>query len=217
MKAGSKKKSISVEGKSDEPKVSLFAVNGNSRESRRARIEAVAMLEPSLGFLAAVFDFEWMVRRAILALSACPTPFIRSFFEKKHGWNSYKEAWSVFVMGGKNRSGQKLEDILTQKANINNQTISDAFGLRHPLVHGANGFIPDDVARHNMDLLLTASDALERHLSENEQTAFKTLKRLKCPNSTVCAYGVRKESRKKRRKLEKHLQEQMLATKAAKN
>lgn len=187
----------------------LFAVNGNSRELRRKRIEAVAESEPSLGFLAAVFDFEWMVRRAILALSACPTPFIRLHFERKHGWGAYTEAWSLFVMGGKKRSAHNLEGILAQKANIKNQAISDAFALRHPLVHGANGFISDDVARQNMYLLLSASDALEKHLNENGQTAFRTLKRLKCPNSTVCAYGVRKESRKQRSKLEKRVQERM--------
>ena len=148
------------DGRREKQDISLFAVNGNSRETRRRRIEAVARLEPSIGFLAAVFDFEWMVRRTILALSACPTPLIRKHFEKKHGWSSYEEAWQLYVRGGKKQHTPSLEQVLTDKG-ISKRSISDAFGLRHPLVHGANGFIADNVALFNMNLLLSASDVLE--------------------------------------------------------
>ena len=199
-----------VDGRTGQQDTCLFAVTGNSRESRHRRIEAVARLEPSIGFLAAVFDFEWMVRRTILALSACPTPLIRAHFEKKHGWSSYEEAWQSYVRGGKKQHTPSLEQVLTDKG-ISRKAISDAFGLRHPLVHGANGFIADDMALFNMNLLLSASDALEMLLKSKGLTAFQPIKRMKCPCATGKSfYGLRKESRDRKRKLEERVRNRMV-------
>ncbi len=183
-----------------EPKICLFAVQGNSRQTRRERIEAIAELEPSIAFLAAVFDFEWMVRRAILALSACPTPDIRAYLKKEHGWETYKKAWKRFVKL-ENGPTTLIDAIVSDSSQRNAvaSAISDAFKARHPLVHGANGFIPDDIAKYNMKLLLGTSDALEKTLATyggKWNTAFMVLRRVTRKSALKDALAQRKKSRK---------------------
>lgn len=197
---------------SPEVKPCLFSVNGDSRQMRRDRIEEIAKLEPSVGFLAAVFDFEWMARRAILALSACPTPVIRKYFEKTHGLNAYKDAWDLFV----SRQCVFIKESLVDVVNRNNArgnelwaAISDAFGMRHPIVHGANGFIKDEHSDFNRLALLDASDALEAFLVKHGKTAFEKVKRARCQFTGMSGKGLLKDSRKKRGKRESQVQERV--------
>lgn len=188
----------------------LFSVHGNSREMRRKRIETVAEQEPCLGFLAAVFDFEWMARRAILALSRCPAPFIRKYFEKKHGLNAYKEAWDIFLVKACPKLKQHFETVIasaSQNVAENWNAITDAFALRHALVHGANGFIGDGVADCHMKVLLSASDNLEQFLNSNGTTVFKNIHRSYCPSSGMNGRGFRKESLGKRTNLQSRAKE----------
>lgn len=152
----------------------LFAVHGNSRQMRRKRIETIAELEPIIGFLASVFDFEWMVRRAILALSASPTAVIKVWFRSKHGLDDYKEAWVQFV----DKPPQGIPFLLRnydKSKHVEWSVLKDAFEQRHPLVHGINGFLEDDVAKFNIQLFLTASEIMESILQANGKSAFKTI------------------------------------------
>lgn len=209
MKELGKTAADTAQGSKMEKQPSLFAVMGNSRESRRKRIEAIAHQEPCLGFLAALFDFEWMIRRAILALSTSPTPDIRSYFVKKHGWDEYKKAWKSFVKF----DGRKVElmDAIEsdpKRRSVISGAISDAFQARHPLVHGANGFIKDEIAYYNKDLLLAASDALELFLKNNGKeykTAFVVIRRLKGSRMDKVALSKRRKFRKDKKAHEERM------------
>ena len=146
----------------------------NSREAHRKRIEAVAELEPSIAFLASVFDFEWMVRRAILTLSESPTAVIKVSLRKRHGLDEYKEAWVRFV----DKPTQGLPFLLRnydKSKHIEWSVLKAAFEQRHPLVHGINGFMKDDVAQFNTQLFLTASEIIESILNNEGKTAFNTI------------------------------------------
>lgn len=162
---------------STEHRVCLFSVHSNSREMRRKRIEAVAKQEPCLGFLAAVFDFEWMARRAILALSETPTATIKIWFSGKHGIDAYKDGWKEFVV--KQKKMLSLPFLLRHEVpgkTIDWSLLKDAFEQRHPLVHGFKGFIEDDVAFFNTRLFLNASDVIEEILRKTGASAFATIK-----------------------------------------
>lgn len=151
-----------------EYQVALFAVNGNSRDSRRKRICRIAEIEPCVGFLAAVFDFEWMVRRTILALSIEPTQEIKKQMLSMHGCDKFKKAWKDLVV---------LEDRKLNEIILNWADVVAAFKARHPIVHGTHGFIMDEEAISHMNNLLKASDSLENYLGSQGKTAFERIVR----------------------------------------
>lgn len=168
-----------------EKKPCLFAVHGNTRETRRSRIEAVAELEPSIGFLAAVFDFEWMARRAIVALSNFPSPFIRKEMRRIHGAEGLKNAWDLFVCSGNTKKHKPLDQVLHDgdgKSSADWGAVCAAFKARHPIVHGANGFIDEEDAKKHKNILLNASDVLEAYLNRLKKTAFDRIDRRKWPD-----------------------------------
>ena len=158
-------------------KTCLFAVNGTGREVRRRRIAAIAALEPSIGFIVSVFDFEWMIRRAILALSGVPTPEIKKYFKGRHGLDAYKDAWTRFVY--RTKRYDRLPAIFDKECRIPWCLVKQAFEARHPIVHGSNGFIKDDDAIEKMNCLLNASDAIEDYLKKFGKTAFERIFRRK--------------------------------------
>lgn len=163
----------------------LFSVHGNSREMRRKRIESVAEHEPCLGFLAAVFDFEWMARRAILALSDFPSPFTRKQMNRIHGTEGLKNAWDMFVCSGNTKRNKTLDLVLrdgTETVSVDWGIVCTAFKARHPIVHGDNGFIRDDDAKKHMHALLDASDILEVHLRKFGKTAFDRIEHRRWPD-----------------------------------
>lgn len=155
----------------------LFAVNGTGRKVRRERITAIAAVEPSIGFIAAVFDFEWMVRRAILALSEVATTEIKKYLKQTHGLDAYKKAWVQFVCETKRYN--HLPSIFDKEYGIPWCLVKQAFESRHPIVHGSNGFIKDDDAIEKMNCLLSASDAIEDYLKRVGKTAFERIVRRK--------------------------------------
>ncbi len=191
-------------------RIALFSVSGNSRTMRRERIEAVAKIEPSLGFLAAIFDFEWMVRRALLALSDSPTPDIRASLEKEHGWKAYQDAWRRFVKRDKGPA-TLIDAIVTDPSQrrIISGAIADAFKARHPIVHGANGFIKDEIATFNKDLLLSASDELEKTIAKfgsKWNTAFMIIRRMRKSCADRDAHDQNRKMRKMKVAHEKRME-----------
>lgn len=178
-------KSTVTNAEQDKQKTCLFSVHGNSREMRRNRIETVAEQEPCLGFLAAVFDFEWMVRRAILALSDFPSPFIRKQMNRIHGTDGLKNSWDMFVCSGNIKRNKSLDIVLrdgTENVSVDWGDVCTAFKARHPIVHGDNGFIRDDDAKKHMQALLDASNIIEAHLRKFGKTAFDRIEHQRWPD-----------------------------------
>lgn len=169
----------------DKQRTCLFSVHGNSREMRRKRIEAIAEQEPCLGFLAAVFDFEWMVRRSILALSDFPSPFVRRQMTRIHGTDGFKNAWDLFVCSGNTRKNKSLDVVFrdgTATCSVDWSGVCAAFKARHPIVHGDNGFIRDEDAKKHMHALLDASGILEDHLHKFGKTVFGRIEHRRWPD-----------------------------------
>ena len=105
----------------------------DSREVRKQKIEQLLENEPALALLLAVFDVEWCIRRAIIALGKTPNRELREHGLKNcHGLAAYKELWRCEVAIPRNIVGLSatMPDWNKLKA---------AFLLRHKLVHGVEG------------------------------------------------------------------------------
>jgi len=153
----------------------LFPVTEETFEDRIKRIRKLAKTEPILAFLIAVFNFEWTVRRAILAMSPCPTKTIREYMfkEKIHGWDTYRDTWKVFVkvfsLG--NRVIPSLSQILregTQTGIPKNyfDNLKDYLKERHKLVHGVKGFADVQKIDDGLEVVLKASEIITGYVKK---------------------------------------------------
>ena len=128
----------------------MFLVNDTLAE----RHEQIRSLEPFIGVILAAADFEWTVRRAILALGTRPTKDIRQdVLGRVSGLERYKNAWKEEVYP---RLGKHLAEIIPQWEFFS----TDAYKLRNRLVHGVKGTVGEDYARERMESILAASRAL---------------------------------------------------------
>lgn len=134
----------------------------DSQCERHAKISAFLKDgEPVIAVLLAATDFEWTVRRRILALGSSPNAEIRSgVLVRCTGLDKYKDAWNREV---KKRFGKGLPEVVS-----NWQEFKKAFDLRHRLVHGVSGTTGVQYAECRVLLVLQASrEIAEFGLSQN--------------------------------------------------
>lgn len=124
---------------------------GDSQQARHARIRGfLSAGEPVIAVILAAADFEWTVRRGILALGQSPNADIRSgVLASCSGLDRYKDAWKTEV---KPRFGKGLPDIVAGWDGF-----KKAFELRHRLVHGVAGTTGLDYATERVGTVLQAS------------------------------------------------------------
>lgn len=121
---------------------------------RQQRIRSFDNNDIFIGVLLATMDFEWTLRRAIIALGYQKNSTIRNqVLSNCSGTGRYKEAWKQQV---KPRQGVTLPSIISDWEFLKNQ----AFALRHRLVHGIKAATGVKYARDRRDCLLDASRAV---------------------------------------------------------
>jgi hypothetical protein len=121
---------------------------------RQTRIRSFDNNDIFIGVLLATMDFEWTVRRAIIALGYQKNSTIRSqVLANCTGIERYKDAWKQQVTP---RYGVALPSIFADWEFLKSQ----AFPLRHRLVHGAKATTGVQYARDRRDCLLNASGAV---------------------------------------------------------
>lgn len=121
---------------------------------RQQRIRSFDNNDVFIGVLLATMDFEWTLRRAIIALGYQKNSTIRDqILANCSGIDRYKEAWKQQV---KPRQGATLPSIIPNWEFLKNQ----AFPLRHRLVHGIKTTTGVQYARDRRDCLLDASEAV---------------------------------------------------------
>jgi hypothetical protein len=142
---------------------------GDSQPTRHARIKGfLTEEEPVISVILAAADFEWTVRRAILALGRSPNANIRTgVLAKCSGLDKYRDAWKVEV---KPRFGSGLPEVIADWAGFR-----DAFGLRHRLVHGVAGTTGIDYAATRVESVLRASADLAAFAAANGIDLFARL------------------------------------------
>jgi hypothetical protein len=130
-------------------------------QNRHEKIRSFLDKEPAIAVLLAVADFEWTVRRAILA---CGRQSMRELRERAlrqcHGPIAYAECWHREVTP---RFGKELKNIIPDWEFFR----KDAFQLRHNLIHGVQGTAGIKYARKRVESMIAASKAIAEAAAEN--------------------------------------------------
>ena len=195
----------------------LFSVTQEDRKSRSQRIRDYFRLQPALAYLMAAFDFEWTVRRAILLLSKCPIPVIKTTFDIKRyaGWNDYQGAWTCCVLKTRDDIHQTLGRVIfggTSESDISKEeraSLQQAMNFRNRLVHGIAGSIPADKTDEAFELLLTSSERIAAYVDgHSKRGMFQIASRpmvgcKKCPKWRRCKFQQEKKAAEERAKVRK--------------
>lgn len=161
-------------GQSEMGPYTLFSVTHETRESRSKRIRTLFEKQPVLGFLVAVFDFEWTIRRAIVMMSGCPAMVIKARFDNKDysGWRHYQDCWRVCVKQTRDDDiptlarvvcGGLLEEDASEE---DKKAIQAAMDLRSRLVHGLSGNLPRSQTDTAFELLMCATERIVNFVEE---------------------------------------------------
>jgi len=131
----------------------MFYVN-ESREARHERLRSFQGKEIGIGVILAAVDFEWTVRRCIIACGQSPTKVLRTeLLPTAHGTKEYRHLWNREVFPA---CGARLEDFVPDWEFVR----KSAFPLRHRFIHGVIGSTEGEYARVRRDFLLAASAAI---------------------------------------------------------
>ena len=110
--------------------------------------------DPFIAVLLAAADFEWTIRRAILALGTRETKTIKDeVLARCFGLDGYKEAWMKEVQP---LTDKGLTDIIPNWQYFREQ----AYPLRNRLIHGIEGTVTPQYAKERVAAFLSASKAL---------------------------------------------------------
>ena len=142
---------------------------GDTQEQRHEKISALlAGGEPVMATLLAAADFEWTVRRAIIAFGESPNKVIQNeVLAECSGLDRYKRAWKAEV---KKRMGVGLPELIADWA-----ALKEAFLLRHRLIHGTIGSTGMAYAERRIATMLEASQAVGNWASDNHINLFEKL------------------------------------------
>ena len=131
----------------------MFLVS-DTLQSRQDKVRSFLVHEPAIAVLLAAADFEWTVRRAILALGYRPNSIIRrESLHRCSGIDGYTEAWMKEVVPYRRK---RLPAIIPNWRFFKEQ----AYGLRHKLIHGINTSPGASYAEIRCDSILKASASL---------------------------------------------------------
>jgi hypothetical protein len=148
----------------------MFLVSDN-QVNRHEKICSFLAKEPIIAVLLAAIDFEWTVRRAILALGRRPTKDIRVSMQRTSGHQGYKDVWNEEV---KPQLKKTLAEAIPDWCGV-----TEAFRYRHRLVHGVEGTISAERADSSVKAFLKASTALEEIAMEHDGTLYRRIVRFK--------------------------------------
>lgn len=139
----------------------MFLVSDTQRERHELIRSFLSKERAPIAVILAAVDFEWTLRRAILALGTTSTKHIREHvIYKVSGLKLYKEKWKEEV---KPRFGIDLTGLITHWSDL-----SDAFDLRSRLVHGESGTVTPEYANPHVNHILKAAELLEAFAKEKD-------------------------------------------------
>lgn len=123
-------------------------------EGRQKKVRSFLDKEPVIAVLLAAVDFEWTVRRAVVALGTNTNRHIRDTVLKScHGADDYKKAWNTEV---KPLLKKGLPEVVADWKFLK----ADAYLMRHRIVHGLDGMPSTKKASQSMEAFLAASKAI---------------------------------------------------------
>jgi hypothetical protein len=134
----------------------------DTAESRHQLIRSFLRSDPMIAVILAAADFEWTIRRTILALGVSTTKEIKKQLEIERvaGLDRYRDFWKREV---KPHLANDLANVVPDW-----QALKEAFRFRNVLVHGISGTISVTYASRAVEAILLASEALV-HYAENHK------------------------------------------------
>ncbi len=143
----------------------MFLVS-DTMEKRHSRIREFLGSEDAIAVLLAAADFEWTVRRSILALGKSPTKKIREdVLNKCSGLERYKEAWKKEVTP---RLKKGLPDVVGNWEFL----IKDAIQMRNRFIHGEHTVLTSDYSQKRIVAILEASKKLVDFAEKNNEPLY---------------------------------------------
>ena len=149
----------------------MFFVSDTQTQRHKMILSFLLKGQGSIAVVLAAIDFEWTLRRAILALGTRPTKHIRESLEKTWGLERYKDLWNLEVK-------PQMQVTVVQVIPCWSE-LRKAFGFRDRLVHGVVGVISRDATNNSVAFILKASQALEEFAVEHEGTLYRRIVRRK--------------------------------------
>ena len=123
-------------------------------QKRHEKIRSFLEVDRAIAVLLAAADWEWTVRRAILACGRSSKKDLReNALRKCHGPIKYAECWKKEVTP---RFHNKLETLIDDWEFFH----KDAFQLRNNLIHGVQGTVGQEYARKRVEFMISASKAI---------------------------------------------------------
>jgi len=130
----------------------------------------------AIAVLLSAVDFEWSLRRTILALGTSPTKHIReSVLRRVSGPDAYKLAWNEEVYS--NIRVPIHEAIPNWSALVNKK--NGAYRLRNQLAHGIIGSMSVPYATEKSDSFLRASVDLNKLVGSHGLSIYRKIVRIK--------------------------------------
>ena len=129
---------------------------GDTFDERHARITAfVNEDEIVVAVLLAAANFEWTVRRCIIAMSKRPNVEIRNTLKDERGFGLLPKYWQSEIAEA---YGQKISEVVPSWDFLQ----KDAFGLRNALIHGDQNTVGLDYGKQRVDVMLEGAAAVVR-------------------------------------------------------
>ena len=134
----------------------MFLVNDTKGERRKKITGFLDSGEPAVAVLLAAANFEWTVRRTIIALGKSPTARFteeNGIFRHCSGLKKYEKVWEKEFFPS---PLERLPDVIRNWVFFRDK----AYPLRHKLIHGAQGTTGQDYAKDRVEAMLAASEGL---------------------------------------------------------
>ena len=129
---------------------------GDTLDERHSRITAFVNEDDIVAaVLLAAANFEWTVRRCIIAMSKRPNVEIRDILSKLRGFGGLPEYWQSEIG---DTHGQAISEVVPSWDFLR----KDAFGLRNALIHGDQNMVGLDYGKQRVDAMLEGAAAIVR-------------------------------------------------------
>ena len=159
-----------------------------TRADRVATLKRLFDIKPSAGFLIACADFEWTVRRVILAIGNSTTKEIREHefvtLDSDHklryvcGLQKYKAIWKkevapLYECGdfdtflNKNVKANTIQGYKKERRGNTWEILNTVFSLRNRLVHGVRSHVDDEISAFAFHFIVKCSDLLTEYAEKN--------------------------------------------------
>ena len=166
----------------------MFLVSDGCRASRRKLIDCAAGADMVIRTILAAIDFEWTLRRVVLALGCTATKVLGVKFDdpKFRKIDGLKKLWKEEVCANPNVKAPTLVELINHQMVPSYETKkrpwdcwNDAWSFRNRLVHGLQGSSGEKYGRNHSETLLRATDVLVDFALKNKKDVFKPIRRVK--------------------------------------